>query len=806
MQKNQMVYLTTVFITVLFILGLSLVTGSTSAFSQELSVVNRVDYAAKSNLARGNDQKLKDPPLVSDSFQVVSPKPVVLVTLQGWRWDLIDLKKYPHTHSLFKNGYASNLVIRTKNYRTCPIDAYLTLSAQERLSWQAEKNLVNCSEIPPTEAKVSALKKYFQRDPNSAYGNWGDELAKEKITTAGIGRGARLALQSSQQDFSFTYRELKKNTSATQTAQDTQALLDHHSLIVIDPAESISEHTGSYQLLSPEKNDKKIAQAQAKWLEEYIQNLGHKLDHINLWVASLSDGDTAARLQGNLLHLEKELDQENPDLTHTGVLAPVVKADLTTTGTLYSTSTRKSALIINTDITKAITAYLSFGAKKTSTSINWGNELELINTKITYDQLEDRALHGAAGRTVRGIITFVFVSLVVLIIILVPWTWKRHRRIPTLSKKLRFLKFWKIFGLWVAAILPASFLINLFPWWRPLKEIEALTILDLYSIQAVISTLALAALLSGLALLLKHFTQKSDTPVFLLLSITTVALGLDPVLGSKVPLDSPIATASVFGSRFYGIGNTHFAVLFTSGLYLSALISDRLREHKNLRITCPVLIGLALTIIDASPAWGSDLGGAPGLLLAFAILLMPLLGYRLQWRNLLAILTLGALAMISILFIDWLRPIESQSHLGKFFQKLLDGQAWPIVVNKLSSMLLADGWKVWHIAILATAGMVVLLFAYLPLRTRDKHLGYRWLYPGGRKWDLREVSPSLPLLLRAWTGGMIVSTLINDSLILIPLIGAGLLIPALVSQIAGWLYQENLISHLSSDNLNNAVN
>ena len=87
-------------------------------------------------------------------------------------------------------------------------------------------------------------------------------------------------------------------------------------------------------------------------------------------------------------------------------------------------------------------------------------------------------------------------------------------------------------------------------------------------------------------------------------------------------------------------------------------------------------------VVDASPAWGSDFGGPPAFLPAFAFFVLAVAGVRLTWRRALLIGGGTVLFLVAIGFADWLRPPESRSHLGRFVQTAIDGGAATIILRK----------------------------------------------------------------------------------------------------------------------------
>ena len=92
-------------------------------------------------------------------------------------------------------------------------------------------------------------------------------------------------------------------------------------------------------------------------------------------------------------------------------------------------------------------------------------------------------------------------------------------------------------------------------------------------------------------------------------------------------------------------------------------------------------------VVDAWPAWGSDFGGPPASIPAFALLTFAVLGVRLTVRRV-ALIAVGTVAVVSVVSVlDWLRPPADQSHLGKFVQTVIDGGAWDVMKRKLAQNL-----------------------------------------------------------------------------------------------------------------------
>src|SRR5664279_2883933 len=108
--------------------------------------------------------------------------------------------------------------------------------------------------------------------------------------------------------------------------------------------------------------------------------------------------------------------------------------------------------------------------------------------------------------------------------------------------------------------------------------------------------------------------------------VTTLAvLTLDVMTGSRLQLSSLMGLQPVIGGRFYGMGNVTYALFATATLMLCIAAGNGLVALGQRRTAAAAVaaIGLGAVIIDASPSWGSDLGGMTGLLPACLLYTSP---------------------------------------------------------------------------------------------------------------------------------------------------------------------------------------
>jgi hypothetical protein len=306
----------------------------------------------------------------------------------------------------------------------------------------------------------------------------------------------------------------------------------------------------------------------------------------------------------------------------------------------------------------------------------------------------------------------------------------------------------------------STFLANLLPWWRfPVPLV------------GVVASVALfAATVSALALL-GPWHRRLFGPLVVVCVTTVAVLALDVMTGSRLQLSSLLGLQPVIGGRFYGMGNVTFAVFATATLLLCIAAGDHLVTIGQSRYAAAAVsaIGLVAVIVDASPSWGSDVMGPPALLPALVLLIVAILQIRLTWPLMLAVGGgIGAFVVLLGL-LDWLRPAQSRSHLGRFVQSTLDGGSWDIIARKLEqNIALLFGQP---LSLLIPVGLVAV--AYLLARPTSR--AATPLRPSFARVKL--LRPGLIAIMVMW----VIGAALNDSGIAIPPVGATLAIPLLIA-------------------------
>jgi hypothetical protein len=172
-------------------------------------------------------------------------------------------------------------------------------------------------------------------------------------------------------------------------------------------------------------------------------------------------------------------------------------------------------------------------------------------------------------------------------------------------------------------------------------------------------------------------------------------------------------------------------------------------------------------------------------------------GIRLSWFRLVGVLGAGALVVIGFSVLDWLRPAEDRTHLGRFVDTVLDGGLGAVVGRKLAQNVANLGGSWLTLLALAGIALVVLVLAR-PLRwaaAAPDGGSFSWLSSGAPLSSLGEEAPMLRPGVVALAVTLGIGFAVNDSGIVIPALGISVAVPLLVAVCAGWLLR--LREHLA---------
>jgi hypothetical protein len=167
-------------------------------------------------------------------------------------------------------------------------------------------------------------------------------------------------------------------------------------------------------------------------------------------------------------------------------------------------------------------------------------------------------------------------------------------------------------------------------------------------------------------------------------AVTVIAFTVDAALGGVMEPGSMLNSRPVNGGRWYGFGNVTFAVYVTATLVLVGYLAHRLQAtgHRRAALVSVAMIGFGVVVCEGWPSMGADFGGVIALTPALLWLLLRLADIPITWPKLVGTAASALLLVAAISWLDWRRGPTARTHLGGFFQRVLDGDALNIISRK----------------------------------------------------------------------------------------------------------------------------
>lgn len=672
------------------------------------------------------------PASASDS----DPQDVVLIGAPGLSWSDVTPEATPAIHSFAGSAAISNLNVRSTYFTSCPADGWLGLSAGTRAAEPRDvtraqlrahpRALPDCSPLPTSSSwSASDVDRAYWRDLgarvsqqgfDAQIGRLGQTIDRNGDCIAGEGPGAVLAMPDPD-------GEVPTNLEA-----------DHCRVTLV----------GAPPISVPEEGDVRSRQVAA-------------VDGVVDDVLASVDSDTVVILAGL-----------SDDGGQPGLRALAMGGGGIRPGWLHSDSTTRDEMAQVSDVTHTVMSVS--GVEPTRID---GPAMRPVGDDAPVDEriaslVDDDAQLQAADAVIPPFFRSFGIGLVALLgaaALVGRFGPKRWR--PVLARGVGLV------GLAAMAVPASTYLVTLTRWFD-----SAMPMADFVLRLAVIA-LALVALALGVTWAALRWTplrERSDGPATALVSVGVVSavtfavLAGDLLFGSgRMTMLSVLGLLPLDGGRFHGFGNVPFAIFVAAAFLLMTALADPLLAEGRRRDAAflVVLVGVATFAVDA---WlGADGGGALALIPSVGYLVLAVAGVRLTWPKVLGIAVATVVGFLAMAGADWLRPEQERTHLGRFFQSLLDGDAWGIVGRKLQTnvdLLLGPE----RAALLVP----VLLIALIWVLARPSST------VGQRLQPTFETYPALRVGLIGLVIALTVGFLLNDSGTAIPAAAALVLGPALV--------------------------
>ena len=647
----------------------------------------------------------------------------------------LDPQTTPALWGLLRDGSSAALNITSVHTTTCPLDGWLTLSAGDRAAQPDDGSRTPpCRPLPEVVGgavtgwdalAATAAARPFDARP----GTLAAQLAASGQCLAAIGPGAAVGAALPPAGSVPHYRPYDATTLAVDLGACRTTLVDVGA--VRDPGRDVAA-PGQVPL---------TRQLQVSGVDSRVAEvLAAAPTGADVVVVSLADaGDRA------------------------GLRVVLAAGPRFGPGSFSSSSTRHTGLVQLDDVTATI---LTLAGTPVPATVG-GSALRRSPVTGGSDASAERRLadlvdYDLSSRSVQPIVYPFFLTgglLVIAAVAALALVWQRgigtlHQRDVARSVVRQ--------GLVVAAAVPvATFLANILPWWRFTRPAVAL----------VAAVVVWSAVLGAIAL--RGAWRRSPMgPVGAMAAMTYLVLAVDVMHGSRLQLSSLLGLNPIVGGRYFGMGNVTFALFLAATFLVSIAVSSRLVRtgHPRLAALAVALVGLLAVVVDAAPMWGSDVGGPPALVPGLAVLVLSILQIDITWRRGLLIVAGTAGLVLALAVADWSRPVAGRSHLGRFVQSVIDGDAGGIVTRKLAQNLdtLTQTTVFAYLVPLALILLVTVL-------ARPRSALARPLQP------LLERVETMRAGLAGLSLSLVIGLLLNDTGVAIPPVAFALAVPLLLA-------------------------
>jgi hypothetical protein len=645
----------------------------------------------------------------STPAHAASARHAVLIGVPGLEWSDVGASATPNLWRLAQGAATGLLSVRAVGTLTCPADGWVTVSAGARSA--AGPYCDKPVGLTPSGQGATVGRAADLRRRNAGFGPVG--LLGDAVHRAGgcvnaVGPGAALAAADSAGRVD-AYAPAPASVPSAGWA---------HCAVTIVAAGQVSG-TGAERTTAARGVDATIGTV--------LANLPAGSDVV---VAGVADQDRTPHLRLVLA-------------TGPGAAGHYLGSD----------STRRQNMVILPDLTATLLSTAGIPAPAT-----------MIGTPLLADaarpglaeSVADLSSQDVAAQTHRRLLPRFFLGFVLSQVLLYAAAALALRRRWSACRRRRILSATRLVALVAAAVPVSTYLVNLVPWWHGSEP-------SLWLIAGIIAgdLLVVALAMAG------PWRRDILGPGTVIAGVTAAVLGTDLLTGSDLQLNSMMGYSPLVGGRYYGMGNIAFAVLATSTLLAAAGVAQWLEPRRGRRVAVAAVLAMTLTaaLLDSWTAWGSDFGGLIAFVPGLATTALLVAGRRVSFLRLQLLRATGMALVLGVAYIDYLRPPSRQTHMGRFFGQLVEGNSLPWLERKFTAMLHTFG-NLTLMPVVIGGFLFVLLVLHRPGRAGAGGL---------------ELAYERAPMLRAGLSGAFVTALVggavNDSGVAVPALALAVAVP-----------------------------
>lgn len=275
--------------------------------------------------------------------------------------------------------------------------------------------------------------------------------------------------------------------------------------------------------------------------------------------------------------------------------------------------------------------------------------------------------------------------------------------------------------------------------------------LDINSFRVYFCLFILFSLLTGALI---FFAVQNEKLQFLLAALlVNGSLSVDLLRGSALIKNSVFGYDPIIGARFYGIGNEFAGVFIGSGLLLLGCLMQYFSGYAGRRTKRSIFVYALYTALQLSlmglPNLGANFGGTIAAICGYFFFFLAYGKKKLRLRQLLGLAAAISCGMFIIIMMDFLMS-RSMSHVGRFVVDIKDNGIqvlYATFARKLTMNLRLMKYTIWTKVLLCIILIITIMF-FKPVRL------------------LKDIFYSNSSLSAAWLGisaGSIAGLIVNDS-------------------------------------------
>jgi hypothetical protein len=556
---------------------------------------------------------------------------VVIVGVAGLRWDDVNPTDTPTIWRMAERGAIGALSVRSARRITCPGDGWLTLGAGNFARFTPGTVVPQCPpltvEVLPDARLGASLPNHGTVVADNRALPWGAQpgaLAEGVRCTSAIGRGAAIAAAR-------PYGRVDR--FAETLGPDVQRRLADCALSIVELDEIAGD--GDVRRDAARRADADLATVDAARPERSL-----------LVLAGLSDLDATSRLHVAVA--------QGPG--HTG-------------GWLTSESTSRRGYVQVVDLAPTALAALDrpvpgkLFAGGTITSVTDGRPAALSDAVGSLSDADREA--SVQRRTAGTFFTVLTIAELLLFAATVPLLRRARRPAgPVVPAPVPRWVVRAVEVLLIAAALavPAALVADLVPWWRSDSPGTVFA-------GATTGVLAAATLLVALG----SSRSRALAPLGGVAALGALAVAIDVFTGARLQLNGVAGYSAVAGGRYAGLGVIGLGMLVTGVLLAAGTLAHRF--ERRWRPFVIGVVGAVGMVLVGSPYLGADASGAVALSAGVCVAAAMAVGGwltigRLVWAGAAALAVAAGFAVL-----DYFRPEEERSSVGRFLLHAQDGTA-----------------------------------------------------------------------------------------------------------------------------------